>query len=501
MSTDVLLIQLVNWYNELDMYRDVYAPIGLAYISSSLRENGYSTILETYRFDESEFPPSFLKTQNLGVIGISGTGNEIQILKRLSILIRMFLPSIPIVVGGYCSLAGEDLLEKSEIDIVVIGEGEETMLELVQRLLEHKGIDNVAGIIYRRSDGNLVRTIYREGPSELDRLPIPTYNQIPRDTNILRIYASRGCPYQCTFCEIKDFYGRKPIRYHSSGYIKKVVSGLLSNSTKKIDYLYFNDDEFLLDKDHLIQMAGVARDFELKICFQTRVHDVLRCKEVINQNRDVIHQIHLGIESFSQSQLNRWKKGVCVADNKEAIKVLSQSDVSYYPYIILSDEYTSTLELYETCEGMLSIPECPILVRKSGHPIIVHATPVMSGIYLNRMKNFYGEVIRIPQTSYLEPIWNFILSTNKKVESLNIIYLNLLTYGLGYREDLLSAIDILLRKRIEDIPRISEYVQSNGQVEGSNFVNLKKEDFISKSQNLIFDFFTNPPSLISRVNL
>lgn len=197
---------------------------------------------------------------------------------------------------------------------------------------------------------------------------------------------------------------------------------MIARCSGSVEHIYFNDDEFLLDPGHLVRMAGVARDLGLQICFQTRTRDVVNFRDVIEDNRDAILQVHLGVESFSQAQLDRWSKRVTVDVNLQALQVLSELGVSYYPYIILSDAQTSPDELAETCEGLLEMPDCPYSVRRNGWDSRAVVSPVEKGLHLNRMKTFRGELERSPDTRYLDLVWQFIWATHREAGLLSDLY-------------------------------------------------------------------------------
>jgi anaerobic magnesium-protoporphyrin IX monomethyl ester cyclase len=420
MAFDVLLLQLFN--SEIQG-AELYAPIGISYVAGSLRSCGYRVRLELLRSARQDLALScLLERTQPSVVGISSTGHEIPELKSVSLKIRQHLPSVPIVAGGYCSLVGEKLFENSAIDVVVIGEGEETMSDLLPRLLARESIADVRGILHR-ANGTIIRSPARPVTGKLDRLPQPDYWHVPRNTNSVRVYASRGCPYDCAFCDIKEFYSRTPIRYHSPTYIKALISSLTRGSSRRIEYVYFNDDEFLLNPDHLRGMAAIARELRMKIIFQTRTRDVICHRMAIFENREPIHQIHMGVESFSQSQLDRWRKRVSVAVNRQALQVLSEMNVSYIPYLILSDKHTTVEELQDTCNGIVDMPSCPYAFRRGNRSLTLPMSPLHRGVEFNRYKSFYGEVERDCGTAYLDAVWDYLRATQSAARSLRDAYL------------------------------------------------------------------------------
>jgi hypothetical protein len=449
---DVVLLHLLNWDSDERLNIDVFAPIGLSYIAASLEALGYRVHVESYRDHGQVSLPAALRAGRPAVIGVSATGFEIATLKRLSFTLKAEHPTVPIVVGGYCSLEADRLFEDSAIDVVVSGEGEETMAELVPMLLAGAPLKAVRGILYRGERGATVRTESRPAIQNLDGLPVPEYEHVPADSTFVRVYASRGCPYDCSYCEIKDFYSSKRIRYHSVAYVRAMVENLVRRSDHRIEYICFNDDEFLLDSEHLRRMASLARQLELKICFQTRTRDVVKHQVAIYDNRDVIHQIHMGVESFSQSQLDRWRKHVSVSTNRHALEILADMGISYYPYIILTDSRTTILELAETCVGLLEMPACPCPITTAEgltlHPVV---TPIERFVHLSRLMSFSGEIERNPGTAYLEGVWAFLESTKDQAQALS----KLLIWESA-RGGETARIGRVLKERIRNVPALAE---------------------------------------------
>ena len=175
------------------------------------------------------------------------------------------------------------VLASGDVDVVVVGEGEETMLELAPVLLQGGDLSQIRGVAFL-NQARVVMTETREPIHRLDDLPLPRYRHYPPSQRKVRVYASRGCPYKCTYCSIKDFFTTPKIRYHSPGYMRRVIRGLRASSDQPIELVFFNDDEFLLNPAHLEGMAEIAREMNFRMCFQTRTQDVVRYIRQIEQS-------------------------------------------------------------------------------------------------------------------------------------------------------------------------------------------------------------------------
>lgn len=122
-------------------------------------------------------------------------------------------PDLPIIVGGeHASAVPEHVLQTSAANVCVIGEGEQTIVELMPALLGGHDLSAIAGLVYR-DDGRIIRTPPRERADHIDELPLPAWDLFPIEAYIERnqmsginrgrampILGTRGCPFRCTFC-------------------------------------------------------------------------------------------------------------------------------------------------------------------------------------------------------------------------------------------------------------------------------------------------------------
>ncbi len=483
-NSDILLIQLRDQDDgQGDVQTIVYAPIGLAYIEAVLKDQGFTARTELLDSKDANAISTLIQSFRPKIVGISATGNEMDELRIVSSFLKRQWPTVPILVGGYASMKPEEILTATEADVVVLGEGEDTVRALVPAMLRGATLEDVAGIAYKSSTGSIVRTMTRPPVAFIDHLPVPVYRHYPPGADSVRVYASRGCPYQCTYCSIKDFYNTPKIRYHSAQYMHSVVSRLLEQSVCPVKLLFFNDDEFLLNPDHLTNMAGVARHYGLRICFQTRTQDVVKHATVISDNVDVIYQIHLGVESFSQAQLDRWKKQVSVATNIRALKTLADLGCSYYPYMILTDKDTTSDELRDSCDGLLSLPPCPFDLRCRFGAARGLISPLHAGMHFNRMKTFYGAVETAPNTAYLETVWRYLALTQEKTDYLcSLLRDALARQQLNIERELRQTLrdsQELIESRIRVLPELADMADG--------VVNRRQRDQIADDAARVFN--------------
>lgn len=240
--------------------RQVVPPVGLMYLSSYLKRHCarpvetriVSTLLQC---TEQSALADLLRDFAPHIVGIRGLSTFAAFFHECCATVKSTLPRVPVIAGGpYASAEVQRVLSDPNVDIAVIGEGEETMAELVSRHLTAGTWHDVPGTA--TSCGGEVRMASsRPYPRNLDQLPFPDYDAIPVDAyarvlsycyNRRRqavIVSSRGCPYACSFCHRtmgQEFRARSP---------ENVLDELrwLYGEHEMRDF-YFVDDNFALDR-------------------------------------------------------------------------------------------------------------------------------------------------------------------------------------------------------------------------------------------------------------
>jgi len=194
-------------------------PLGLAYLSSVLEKEGHKVKIidaPTLNYDWKN-----LREETRGfkpdIVGITSTTSTIYDAYKVAELIKEYNPKIKVVIGGpHVSFTSDDTLKEcSSIDIVVRGEGEETMKEVVNSFNgERLPLEEIRGINFR-DNGKIVQTENRPFIENLDELPFPAYSLLPIDKykvgkkQFANIITSRGCPFSCIFCSSSQLCGKR----------------------------------------------------------------------------------------------------------------------------------------------------------------------------------------------------------------------------------------------------------------------------------------------------
>ncbi len=226
---------------------DAYAldgipPLGLAYVAAALNSAGHQVSVidgvgeALQQYGRAPGFPGFLvrglssatviesMDPRADVIGISNMfSNQWLFVRDLIRQIRQKFPQQLIVLGGeHVTACAEYIIESCpDVDICVLGEGEETMLDLVDAYTQQRDFQSVPGIVFRRGS-RAVRTANRERIRAIDDIPAPAWNLVPIEKYIdaactygfnlgrsIPLLASRGCPFQCTFCSNVQMWGTR----------------------------------------------------------------------------------------------------------------------------------------------------------------------------------------------------------------------------------------------------------------------------------------------------
>src|SRR5580693_5120670 len=265
--------------------------------------------------------------------------------------------------GHYPSLCHEELLTNfPEIDSVVRYEGEETLLELVDRLRAGKDWHDIGGIAYLR-DGAVVATEARPLVADLDVLPFPDRPYEPERVGgfpTLPVLASRGCVRRCSFCSIHTFYRTAPGKVVRVRKPEKVIEEMLElRRSYGVRVFLFQDDDFPLwgRKGRRWADELIGRMHDSGLAGQTIWKISCRAEYVEPELFATLRQaglflVYMGIESATEAGLEILFKEMTIEQNLDAIATLKRLDITYSYGFMLFDP-SSTFESVRQNIGFL----------------------------------------------------------------------------------------------------------------------------------------------------
>ena len=279
-------------------------PYGLLSLAAQLRKEGMEAEvinLSNWLWKDIIF---WAKHCPADVFGISCLSVNRRGVTSLANLLRLLHPSSHIVLGGpHATALPREILEHCPaIDSIVLGEGEQTFLELIARLKSKKELLGLQGAAFRMGTKIEIGPP-RERINELDSLasPLDYYS-----SHI--ILSSRGCPGQCTFCDSESMWQRK-VRFHSAGYVLDMLDTAVNKHAHR--FLCIKDDTFTANKARVLEICRGIETRGLKFVWSCDTRADALDQEVLRAMRLAgCRLLSLGVESGSQEILNNIKKRI-----------------------------------------------------------------------------------------------------------------------------------------------------------------------------------------------
>ncbi len=327
-------------------------PIGLAYLGAVLREHGHQvSILDTViRNPKGHQKGELLHIGMYGqsiqkevsayepqVVGISSMfTSQANSVHRLAKLIKDRDKNMITIVGGaHPSALPQEMLQDKNVDFIVLGEGEETVVELLQCLSNSQEPEEVYGIGYRKNGQQVTRPRHNT-IKNLDELPFPAwdmlemdkyakhhsgYGPVVKNTPFFSISTSRGCPLHCMFCTVPSIWGHNWRGRSPQSAVDEIE---ILNKKYGIEEIYFVDDNLLWDRKRLAEICDelVRRKIEVSWATPNGVninfveHDLLH-----KMRRSGCFLLCFGIESGNEYIRDKVvRKRILVPHAKEVVK-------------------------------------------------------------------------------------------------------------------------------------------------------------------------------------
>jgi radical SAM superfamily enzyme YgiQ (UPF0313 family) len=330
--------------------------LGLGYMAAVLNQHGFET--EVIDFCESKAAILEKITQRDPlIVGLSVIFQYYTPeFSELATYLRDHGVAALICAGGhYPSLRPAEILEAMPaVDCIVRFEGELALLELAQRLAAGRDWHDVQSLAYR-DDGRAVTTPLRPLIDDLDHLPFPvrfSFLDTPMGIRATSLLASRGCPRACSFCSIRRFYAIPQGRIRRTRSPQNVVAEMGDLFTRHgVRIFLFQDDDFSFMSRRDRQWIWDFRDCLVEHDLATEVIWKISCRadevnhEIFTALKAAgLYLVYLGLESGNEIGLRTLNKGITVAQNREAVRILKAIGVRYNFGFMLFDP-SSTLEL------------------------------------------------------------------------------------------------------------------------------------------------------------
>ena len=323
----ILFVNVVNELRKRSIEK-AFPSLGSAYLASYLRKYGGFNDIEIVEagqnFDASKY--------DADVVGISSVTQNFNIAKEIAEKAKRGSNPLVLVGGHHITALPSNLTEN--MDIAVLGEGEQTTLEIVQAY-ESKTLDK-----QRTYTSKLIRP--------LDKIPFPARDLMQLDKHHVNMFTSRGCPYKCVFCSSTFFW--KTTRFFSASYVVSEICEVIDKYKPK--RINLSDDLFIADKtrlrniSYLIRAESINREVEFHCTARANLINHIVASLLKDMN---VRTVSMGLESGSNRILQYLKgNSVTVEQNEKAINILKKHGMNVSATFIIGSQTETPKEIMQT---------------------------------------------------------------------------------------------------------------------------------------------------------
>ena len=339
----------------------IIPPLSLAYVAAILEKVNCKVQLidasalnltKDQVIDElKKFNPDFLGFTS-STIDFHNTLEWIKYLKEKT--------RLNVIIGGiHLSVYPKETLAHKEIDYGIIGEAEETLPELLDSLANKKALDKVKGICYRDND-RIIITEPRNPIKNLDGCPFPArhllpndryYSLISKEKNFTAMLTSRGCPFNCIFCDNQTILYRCRSPEDVVGEMEECHNAYGINEIDMFDGL------FSVNPNRVIKICKEIKRRKLKLRWSFRTRVDLVTEEMLGELKEAgCVRIYYGIESGDETILKNINKRVDIDMIKKVVSLTKQKGIDTFGYFMIGNPGENKDTIKKTIGLMLTLP-------------------------------------------------------------------------------------------------------------------------------------------------
>ncbi|MDD5458736.1 MAG: radical SAM protein [Phycisphaerae bacterium] len=367
-------------------YYNRYFPLGLASLAAVLEQKGHQALVYDADYNENPTKMDFSRLEDdysfylaaladdnnhvwqemketIGdfkpdIVGITIWTTFAAASFKTAHICKQYNKDIPVIFGGPHGTIKHDEIMRicSDVDIIVKGEGENTILELAEKLQGRDGLRDVKGIVYREN-GDVINNAEREFIEDLDTLPFADrellLNKNFYDSEDMGLMmTSRGCPYSCSYCATSIW--KRKIRYRSVDNVIKEIK--LIREHYGTQQFTFKDDSFTVNRKRVMELCEKLTKQDLDINWDCNTRVNLIDKEMLAAMKHAgCNSIKIGIETGSERVLGLINKGTTLAQARNAAKLLGKAGIHWTAYFMMGLPSETKEETYETLSFLQEI--------------------------------------------------------------------------------------------------------------------------------------------------
>jgi anaerobic magnesium-protoporphyrin IX monomethyl ester cyclase len=335
----------------------IMPSLGLMYLSASLRRAGYKVRHIDHTFLERAEVLAEIERLQPSVIGIYCMITMQD--EALSLASEVRDKALTVVGGPYPS--GEPDTFVDQFDLVAVGEGEETIVQIMEHL-DDRRFEEIPGLVFKR-EGDIVRTTPRIRTKDMSHLPLPYRGDVPNADYIhywrkhwkdatTPLMSTRGCPFRCDFCHksvFGDLFSARPV--------ESVVAEMREIAGLGYDHIWMSDDLFTLNYKRTFELAQAIENAHLPLTWECLSRVTHVDQALFEQMRRAgCKRIFFGIESGDANVLKEMKKGITPEQARAAVEACVAAGIKAAGFFMVGYLGETTDSLIRSINFSSSLP-------------------------------------------------------------------------------------------------------------------------------------------------
>lgn len=345
--------------NYLRLNIPIHSPLSLGYLGAVLRDEGHDVKIIDASAENTSLKKLVDEIQDFSpdVIGISANISTSQKAVLTAGYIKKAFPDKKLIMGGpWSTIEHKMLLNEGIADLIVIGEGETTIVELLENIDHPERWPGIAGIAYLEKGKKIKKTDAREFIEDLDSLPFPAWDLLPpskkynfshRKRPFYPIMTSRGCPFDCIHCT-KLIHGYK-MRYRS---IENVIAEIRHLKDQyNVKEIFIIDDNFTVNAKRAERILDeiIKNDFNIVFKFTNGIRaDTVTNRLAKKLKLAGFYGVTLGIESGNQAIVDKIGKKLDLKAVVRAVRILRKNNFIIGGFFMIGHPYDNKSTMLQT---------------------------------------------------------------------------------------------------------------------------------------------------------
>lgn len=412
----------------VDEERGYAPPLGIMYVASYAEHHTnfkiqiLDMLAEEVGYDELKYEIKKRKPDIIGITTMTFTLIDAMLTAKI---IKNINPEIKIVLGGpHVNIFPDETIKHPEIDFLILGEGEITFTEFLKNIDSPTKLRKVPGIVFKHNQ-KVINTGERKLIENLDILPFPArhltkiekYSSLlAKRSPITTMMTSRGCPYDCLFCD-RPHLGKR-FRARSA---KNVVDEMEECAKMGIHEFLLYDDTTTIDRHRIIDICDLILKNNLDIGWDIRARvDTVDMEMLRSLKRAGCNRIHYGIESANPRILNLLRKRITLQQVEKAIEMTKKVGIETLAYFMIGSPTETREEIMNTIEYAKKLkPDYAHFSITTPFP----ATPLYYfGIEQEIFDDYWRTFAENPTKDFIPKVWEDDLNKEELTQLLEYAY-------------------------------------------------------------------------------